>query len=94
MSSKDVYLVVCSNLTILMLSVNQDERVISGWGLLCNHGDYCLGTLCGECSSGYSVTLDLQSCSPNDCVIGLVLFILFSCKWVWFVSERGYLVIF
>ena len=77
-----------------MLSVNQDERVISGWGLLCNHGDYCLGTLCGECSSGYSVTLDLQSCSPNDCVIGLVLFILFSCKWVWFVSERGYLVIF
>jgi hypothetical protein len=46
------------------------------------------GTLCGKCDEDRGVTLDLQSCSPFDCTIGLVLFILVCCTYI------GYSIIF
>ena len=37
------------------------------------------GDLCGECSEGRGVTLDLTSCSDTSCYIGLGVF-LFLCE--------------
>ena len=34
------------------------------------------GRLCGTCVADHGVTLDLQDCTADSCVAGLVLFIL------------------
>ena len=41
---------------------------------------YTIGRLCGTCSDGYGVTLDLQSCQKN-CIPGIVLFVII-CKLI------------
>ena len=48
--------------------------------LLVTYLVHTLGRLCGTCSSGYGVTLDLQSCR-EECAAGIVLFILL-CEFI------------
>lgn len=51
------------------------------WLVTCMHNTYpCMhaGILCGQCSDGYAVTLDLLTCTSADdqCAMGLAVFLI------------------